>query len=110
MCKRFAVSAEAQLLSRSERSNRLVASGDASMPVCSAVCCGHLVPPQRQVADTGMTVAACPLHGSGKRERVDRLQDLFEGHAHLEAGQVRAEAEVRAVTEGQVRVGLTLQD
>ena len=57
-----------------------------------------------------MTVAARPLHGRRERERVDRGEDLFERHTDFEAGQVRAEAEVRAVTEGQVWVGLTLQD
>src|ERR1700677_2918151 len=82
------------------------------MPVCSAGSCGRLVQSQSQgqVADARMTVAARPLHGRGKRVRVDRVKDLFERHANLETGQVRAEAEVRAVTEGKVRVGLTPQE
>src|SRR3984885_10253625 len=62
------------------------------------------------MADTGVPVAARPLRRRGKSERLDRLEDFFQDHADLEAGQVRAEAEVDAVAEGQVRVGVALYE
>ena len=58
-----------------------------------------------------MAVAARPLRG--RRSSVNdstRPEHLFEGDADLEARQVRAETEVDAVAEGQMRVGVPAED
>jgi hypothetical protein len=55
------------------------------------------------VADAGVAVAAGPLHGAGLVEAGEAGQQLLEHDAHLEAGQVGAEAEVDAPPEGEVR-------
>ena len=64
--------------------------------------------PQREVADARVAVAASHCGGAASVNDSTDREYLLEGHANFEAGEVCAEAEVHAVTEGQVRVGLTL--
>src|ERR1700728_754897 len=56
------------------------------------------------MADARMPIATGPLHRSGELVGVERVQHLFERHPDLEAGQVRAQAEVGAVAEREVRI------
>ncbi len=48
--------------------------------------------------------------GADQRERLDGREYLLERDADLEARQVRAEAEVDPVAEGEMRVGITVQE
>ena len=56
-----------------------------------------------------MTCAVLPLlrrGAGGEAERLHAAQQLFEEHPDLQAGECRAQAEVGAEPEGDVRVGV----
>jgi hypothetical protein len=55
-----------------------------------------------------VAIAASPLHGRRKCEIVDRPEYFFERDADFEASEVRAEAEVGAVPERQMWIGVAL--
>ncbi len=60
------------------------------------------------MADTGVPVAPSPLRFAGEAERADHREQLLEGDADFEAGQVGPEAEVDAVTEREMGIGIAL--
>src|SRR5690242_60035 len=60
--------------------------------------------PQVHVADAGVAVAARPLHWLGELEPAEPGEQLVEQHLHLEPRESRTEAEVRTVSEREVRV------
>src|SRR5262245_14633322 len=59
-----------------------------------------------QLPDAGVSVAARPLDGSGGLVAGEGGEGRPEHDAHLEPRQIRAEAEVHAVAEGEMRVRL----
>src|SRR3954454_8968978 len=64
---------------------------------------GRPSPGQRQAVQS-VDRGAVPEFGlAGQAQSGKALQERWEGHAHLDAGQGRAEAVVDAVAEGQVR-------
>src|ERR1051326_5499929 len=51
-----------------------------------------------------------PLQRSGRLDHGEAPQQPIEEHAELEAGEVRAETEMRTRTEGEMRIRLTIDD
>src|SRR5262245_55531213 len=62
--------------------------------------------PQRQMAATGVAVTARPLDRAGDLEAREAAEQGAEHDAHLEPRQTGAEAEMHAMTEPQMRIGL----
>ena len=60
-----------------------------------------------QVPDTGVPVAARPLDRLDHPHRREPGQQLLEQHPQLQPGQVGTQAVVHALTETQVRIGLS---
>jgi len=56
------------------------------------------------VSDARVAVAKGPLDRPGEPAPVERAEDLFEGDAELEAGEVCAQTEMDAAAEGEMPV------
>jgi hypothetical protein len=54
--------------------------------------------------DARVAIAARPFDVADKLEIGESAEQIVEDHAHLEPSEVTAEAEVHAVTEGEVRI------
>src|SRR6059036_3925533 len=67
----------------------------------------HMVPPaDRQVFDAVLEVRPQPYRRAGRCDLAEAVEHGGEQGPHLYPGQVRGDAEVRPVPEGQVRVGI----